>query len=308
MRSGMNSCDGRVAIVTGGGRGIGRAYALELAREGASVVVNDLGSSTDGSGRDASAAQSVVDEITAVGGRAIASTHDVSEWEDARNMVQAAIQSFGTLDVLINNAGILRDRTLASMTIDEWDSVIKVHLRGTFAPCHFAAGYWRQKAKVSGPVGARIINTSSGSGMYGNFGQSNYSAAKAGIAGFTLTAAKELATLGVTANAIAPLAVTRLNESLIPEQSRTERKSMSRPEQIAPLVAWLASTESAFVTGRVFQVGTGRIELLESWRVGAEVYKDGQWETSEIGKVIPDLLERAAPNPDIHGHVPQTHP
>jgi NAD(P)-dependent dehydrogenase (short-subunit alcohol dehydrogenase family) len=301
------SCHGRVAIVTGGGRGIGRAHALELARQGASVVVNDLGGSTDGSGSDASAAQSVVDEIKAMGGRAVASTHDVSEWEAARDMVHLAIDSFGTLDVLINNAGILRDRTLASMTVEEWDAVIKVHLRGTFAPSHFAAAYWRQKAKESGPVDARIINTSSGSGMYGNFGQSNYSAAKAGIAGFTMTAAKELATSGVTANAIAPIAVTRLTESLIPEEGRAERKATSRPGQIAPLVAWLASPESAFVTGRVFQVGTGWIELLESWRVGAEVYKDGQWDTSEIGKVVQDLLERAAPNPDISGHVPQAH-
>jgi NAD(P)-dependent dehydrogenase (short-subunit alcohol dehydrogenase family) len=301
-----NLCADRVAIVTGGGRGIGRAHSLELARQGASVVVNDLGGSPDGSGSDASAAQSVVDEIVALGGRAVPSTHDVSEFEDAREMIQLAIDSFGTLDVLINNAGILRDRTLASMSVEEWDAVIKVHLRGTFGPSHFAAAYWRQKAKESGPVDARIINTSSGSGLYGNFGQSNYGAAKAGIAAFSMVAAKELAKTGVTVNAIAPIAVTRLTESAVPEESRAERLAVSRPEQIAPLVAWLASPESAFVTGRVFQVGRGRIELLESWRVGAEVYKEGQWETSEIGRVIPDLLDRAAPNPDIHGHIAQT--
>ena len=300
-----NICDGRVAIVTGGGRGIGRAHALELARQGASVVVNDLGGSSDGSGSDAGAAQAVVDEITALGGRAVASAHDVSEWEAAEEMIQLAIDSFGTLDVLINNAGILRDRTLASMTIEEWDAVIKVHLRGTFAPSHFAAVYWRQKAKESGPVDARIINTSSASGLYGNFGQTNYGAAKAGIAGFTLIAAKELAKSGVTVNAIAPVAITRMTEPLIPEEDRARRRAISSPETISPLVVWLASPESAAITGRVFGVGKGRIELCESWRVGAEVYKDGLWEASEIGKIMPDLLERAAPNPDVRGHVAQ---
>jgi NAD(P)-dependent dehydrogenase (short-subunit alcohol dehydrogenase family) len=191
------------------------------------------------------------------------------------------------------------------MTIEEWDAVIKVHLRGTFAPSHFAAAYWREKAKESGPVDARIINTSSASGLYGNFGQTNYGAAKAGIAGFTLIAAKELAKSGVTVNAIAPVAITRMTEPLIPEEDRARRRAISSPETISPLVAWLASPESAAITGRVFGVGKGRIELCESWRVGAEAYKDGLWEASEIGKIMPDLLERAAPNPDVRGHVAQ---
>ncbi len=212
-------CDGRVCIVTGGGRGLGREYSLALAREGASVVVNDLGGSRDGTGTDAGPAQAVVDEIVAAGGVAVANTDDVSDWAGAERLVNQAITVFGRLDVLVNNAGILRDRMLANMTEEEWDSVIKVHLKGTFAPSRHAAAYWKERHKAGEGNDARIINTTSVSGIYGNPGQTNYGAAKAGIAGFTIIAARELARYGVTVNAIAPGALTRLTEDLnLPEE------------------------------------------------------------------------------------------
>ncbi|MFF3373738.1 SDR family oxidoreductase [Streptomyces sp. NPDC002680] len=294
-------CEGRVAVVTGAGRGIGRAYALELARQGASVVVNDLGGAPDGSGADASPAQTVVDEIIAAGGSAVANTDDVADWDGAERLVQQAVTAFGRLDVLVNNAGILRDRTLAAMTPQEWDAVIHVHLRGTAAPSHFAAAYWRAQAKATGePTGGRIVNTSSPSGIYGNFGQSNYGAAKAGIAGFTIIAAKELASYGVTVNAIAPTAFTRLTEAVW-----TGDSDRLGPEQIAPLVAWLASPESADVTGRVFDVKGGQIGVAEAWRLGPTAETDGLWDAAELGSVIPDLVQKAAPNVDMLGLVPQ---
>ena len=294
-------CDGRVAIVTGGGRGIGREHALELARSGARVVVNDLGGAPDGAGSDASPAELVVAEIELMGGRAVASAHDVADWDQARQMVELAVETFGTLDVLVNNAGILRDRTLASMSAEEWDSVIRVHLRGTFAPSHFAAAYWRGKAKETGdPTGARLINTTSASGIYGNFGQSNYGAAKGGIASFTLIAALELAKVGATANAVAPAAKTRLTAPLMPEGYGDQLA----PAHISPLIAWLASSESSPVTGRVFDVGGGKIAVCESWRAGPAAVKDGVWDAAELGAVIPDLISRAAPNVDMQGQVP----
>ena len=295
-------CEGRVAIVTGAGRGIGREHALELARRGASVVVNDLGGAPDGTGADRSPAQTVVDEIVALGGKAVANTSDVSEWDGARQLVAQAISEFGQLDVLVNNAGILRDRTIASMTEAEWDAVIKVHLRGTIAPSRFAAEHWRSRAKESGrPTGARLINTSSSSGIFGNFGQSNYGAAKAGIAAFTLIAAKELAPYGVTANAVAPSALTRLTAPLMPAGMDVDM----RPEHIAPLVAWLAGAGSAPVTGRVVVGGGGQIGVAEAWRLGPEATKDGIWDADELGAVIPDLLAKAAPNVDMMGRVPE---
>ena len=294
-------CEGRVAIVTGAGRGIGREYALELARQGAKVVVNDLGGAPDGTGSGVGAAQAVVDEITAAGGSAVANTDNVADWDAAGRLVQQAVTEFGRLDVLINNAGILRDRTLTSMTPEEWDAVIHVHLRGTAAPSHFAAAYWRAQAKQTGePTGGRLINTSSPSGIYGNFGQTNYGAAKGGIASFTVIAAMELAPYGVTVNAIAPTAFTRLTEGLMPGQA-----DVYRPEHIAPLVAWLAGPDSAAVTGRVFDVGGGRIGVAEAWRLGPSVQADGLWNAAELGSVIPDLVEKAAPNVDMRGLVRQ---
>jgi len=294
-------CDGRIAVVTGAGRGIGREHALELARQGALVVVNDLGGSADGTGTDATAAQAVVDEITAAGGKAVANGDDISDWEGARRLIDQAIEGFGGLDVLVNNAGILRDRTIAAMSAEEWDAVIRVHLRGTFAPSRFAVAYWRDKAKRTGqPTGARLINTTSASGIYGNFGQSNYGAAKGGIASFTVIAAKELARYGATANAVAPAARTRLTEAVMP----ADYEGGFGPEYISPLVAWLASSESGEITGRVFDVVGGRIGVAEAWRLGPEAAKDGGWEAAELGSVIPGLVAKAAPNVDMTGQVP----
>ena len=294
-------CTGRVAVITGAGRGIGREHALELARQGAVVVVNDLGGSPDGTGADASAAQAVADEITAAGGQAVANTDDVADWDGARRLVEQAIAAFGRLDVLVNNAGILRDRTIATMSEQEWDAVIRVHLRGTFAPTRFAVAYWREAAKRTGqPTGARLINTTSASGIYGNFGQSNYGAAKGGIASFTVIAAQELARYGATANAVAPAARTRLTERLMP----AEYAASYGPEHISPLVAWLASDQSGAVTGRVFDVGGGRIGVAESWRLGPEATRDDGWNAAELGSVIPDLVAKAAPNVDMTGRVP----
>ena len=294
-------CEGRVAVITGAGRGIGREHALELARQGAAVVVNDLGGSPDGTGADAAAAQAVADEIVAAGGKAVANGDDVSDWSGAERLISQAVETFGGLDVLVNNAGILRDRTIATMSEQEWDAVIRVHLRGTIAPSRFAVAYWRDKAKRTGqPTGARLINTTSASGIYGNFGQSNYGAAKGGIASFTIIAAKELARYGATANAVAPAARTRLTEALMP----AEYASNLGPEHISPLVAWLASSESGEITGRVFDVMGGRIGVAESWRLGPEAAKDGGWDAAELGSVIPGLVAKAAPNVDMTGQVP----
>lgn len=230
--------DGRVAVVTGAGRGIGRAHALELARHGASVVVNDLGGATDGTGSSMRAAQQVADEITAAGGTAVANTDDIADWDGAGALVTRTVADFGRLDVLVNNAGILRDSSLVSMTPQAWDAVIRVHLRGTAGPTHHAARHWRAVAKETGaPVDARIVNTSSASGLYGNFGQANYGAAKAGIAAMTVIAAIELAPYGVTVNAVAPVARTRMTEDLIADTPGIDL----RPEHISPLVTWLAA-------------------------------------------------------------------
>src|SRR3954447_20652488 len=248
-------CDGRIVIVTGAGRGIGREEALEFARQGARVVVNDVGVARDGTGEDATPAQEVVDEIKALGGEAVANYDDVSDFDGAKRLVQTAVDSFGTLDVLVNNAGILRDRMLVNMSIDEWDAVIKVHLRGTFATSHHAANFWRERSKAGEPVDARLINTSSSSGIYGNVGQTNYGAAKAGIASFSIIAAMELARYGVTVNAIAPAALTRMTEDLVRWQADTEASWDPRdPGNVAPLVVWLGSNQSRDVTGRVFNV------------------------------------------------------
>src|SRR3954470_8154689 len=242
----MGICDGRVAIVTGAGRGIGRAHALLLAQEGAKVVVNDVGANVDGSGSSAGPAGEVVDAIRAMGGEAVANGDDVSDWEGAQRLINTAVETFGGLDVLINNAGILRDRMLVNMTDGEWDAVIRVHLRGTFAPSRWAATYWRERAKAGETNDARIINTTSSSGIYGNAGQANYGAAKAGIASFTIIAAMELARYGVTVNCIAPGALTRMTANLNPNRPDTKPGEFDAraPENVAPLVVWLGSPES----------------------------------------------------------------
>src|SRR3954454_15912794 len=243
-------CEGRVALVTGAGRGIGREHALSLAKHGAKVVVNDLGGDVGGAGEDLSPAQSVVDEIVAAGGEAVVNGGNVADFDDAGRMVAQAIDEFGRLDVLVNNAGILRDRMLVNMDPAEWDAVIAVHLRGTFGPMRHAAAYWRERAKAGDEVDARIINTPSPSGIYGNVGQTNYGAAKAGIAAMTTIAAEELHRYGVTVNAVSPSALTRMTEGLV--ELDEEAKQRLAPHWIAPLVTWLASGESRWVTGRVF--------------------------------------------------------
>ncbi len=302
-------CEGRVAIVTGAGRGIGREHALELAHQGAKVVVNDLGGEMDGSGSPTTGpAVEVVDDIRSAGGEAVANGDDVSDWQGAQRLINTAVQEFGQLDVLINNAGILRDRMLVNMTDDEWDAVIQVHLRGTFAPTRWAATYWRERTKAGEANDGRIINTSSASGIYGNVGQANYGAAKAGIAAFTIIVAKELGRYGVTVNAIAPGALTRMTANLGMGQRAADRKpedfDATSPANIAPLVTWLASSESLGVTGQVFNVAGGRISVAEGWAAGPGVDKGDRWDPAELGTVIPDLVARAAPGATMQGTRP----
>jgi NAD(P)-dependent dehydrogenase (short-subunit alcohol dehydrogenase family) len=297
----MGICDGRVAIVTGAGRGIGREHALLLSAQGAKVVVNDLGGSMDGSGSDTGPAQQVVDEIVAAGGEAVANTDDVSDWSGAEKLIAAAVDAFGRLDVLINNAGILRDRMLVNMTEAEWDAVIKVHLKGTFGPSHFAANHWRDRSKAGDEVDARIINTASPSGIYGNVGQTNYGAAKAGIASFTIIAAKELARYGVTVNAIAPAALTRMTQDLGMGQADDETKETLSPRHIAPVVCWLASPESATVTGRVFDVSGRMLSVSEGWHRGPTIEGPDD-DPAVLGQAVLDLVAQARPNANMFGY------
>ena len=297
----MGICDGRVAIITGSGRGIGREHALLLSAQGAKVVVNDLGGSMDGTGQDVGPAQQVVDEITATGGEAVANTDDISDWEGAQRLINTAIERFGRLDVLINNAGILRDRMLVNMTEEEWDAVIKVHLKGTFGPSRWAAAYWRDRAKAGETNDARIINTSSPSGIYGNAGQTNYGAAKMGIAAFTIIAAKELGRYGVTVNAIAPAALTRMTEGLGMGQLPDEGKEEMSPRHIAPIVCWLASPESASVTGRVFDVTGRKLSVAESWHRGPTIEHPTD-DPAALGPQVLELVAKARPNANMSGY------
>ncbi len=292
-------CDGRVCIVTGAGRGIGREYALMLASHGAKVVVNDLGGARDGTGEDVGPAQEVVDAIKAAGGEAVANGDDVSDWDGAQRMVQQAVDTYGRLDVLVNNAGILRDRMLANMSEAEWDAVIKVHMKGTFAPARHAAAYWRDQSKAGSPVDARLINTASVSGIYGNVGQTNYGAAKAGIASFTIIAARELGRYGVTVNCIAPGALTRLTEDLGMGQASDEDKARMDPKWIAPIVTWLASTESRQVTGRVFEASGRMLAVAEGWHRGPTV--EPVEDPTTLGPIVHDMVKRARKNAGMDG-------
>ena len=284
-------CEGRVCIVTGAGRGLGREYALMLAAEGAKVVVNDLGGSRDGTGGDAGPAQQVVDEITAAGGEAVANTDDISSWAGGETIVRQAVDAFGGLDVVVNNAGILRDRMLFSMTEDEWDAVIKVHLKGTFATSRHAAAYWRDRAKAGETNDARIVNTTSVAGLYANPGQTNYGAAKAGIATFTQIAAQELGRYGVTVNAVAPGALTRLTDDLgLPE----EVTAKFEPRWVAPVVTWLASAQSADVTGQVIESSGLVLAIAEGWRRGPSS-EEVPADPSEVDASVRKLLADARP-------------
>jgi NAD(P)-dependent dehydrogenase (short-subunit alcohol dehydrogenase family) len=260
-------CAGRVVVVSGAGRGLGRSHALEFARQGARVVVNDLGAAVDGGGRSSAPANEVVEQIRALGGEAVADGEDVSDWEGAQRLIGRAVTTFGGVDTLVNNAGILRDRMLVTMTEDDWDAVIRVHLRGTFAPTHWAAVHWRERAKAGHPNEARVVSTSSATGLYGNAGQINYGAAKAGIAAFTVIAALELGRYGVNVNAIAPMALTRMNADLPFGQEVSSRyaegESPVAPQNVSPLVVWLGSAAAQDVTGRIFNVHGGYISVAE---------------------------------------------
>ena len=292
-------CEGRIAIVTGAGRGIGREHALSLAAHGAKVVVNDLGGNVDGSGGDLTPAEQVVGEIKAMGGEAVANGDSVSSWEGAQRLINSAIENFGGLHAVINNAGILRDRMLTNMTEEEWDSVINVHLKGTFAPSRGAAAYWREQAKAGNPVDGRIINTTSVSGIYGNPGQSNYGAAKAGIAAFTNIAALELARYGVTVNAVAPVALTRMTEGLGPAPETDEEREMRSPRWIAPIATWLASAESKDITGRVFEVSGNVLAIAEGWVRGPR--QAPIEDPASLGPVVRELVAKARLNSGMDG-------
>ena len=275
----MGLVDGRVVIVTGAGGGIGRAHALAFAAEGARVVVNDIGVGLDGSpAGGGSAAQGVVDEITAAGGEAVANGSNIADWDQAAGLIQTAVDTFGGLDVLVNNAGIVRDRMMANTSEEEFDAVIAVHLKGHFATMRHAASYWRGLSKEGKTVDARIINTSSGAGLQGSVGQGNYSAAKAGIAAMTLVAAAEMGRYGVTVNAIAPSARTRMTETVFAEMMATQDDDFDAmaPENISPLVVWLGSVESRDVTGQVFEVEGGKIRVAEGWAHGPQIDKGAQ--------------------------------
>ena len=293
-------CEGRVVVITGAGRGIGREHALEFARQGASVVVNDLGGQLDGSGSSDAPAEAVAAEIRELGGEAVSNCNNVADSDGASGLIDTALESFGRLDVLVNNAGIIRDRMLVNMTEDLWDNVIAVHLRGTYLPSRCAAAHWREQAKAGDPVDARIINTTSTSGIFGNIGQSNYGAAKAGIAAFTVITSQELGRYGVTVNAISPDARTRLTENVPGLQEMFAAKPGAfdtfNAGNISPLVVWLGSPESSGITGRVFLVHGGTVSVAEGWRRGPTEVKDGRWDPAELGAVVPGLVDQAAPN------------
>jgi NAD(P)-dependent dehydrogenase (short-subunit alcohol dehydrogenase family) len=291
-------CEGRVAIVTGGGRGLGREHCLLLAKEGAKVMVNDLGAKVDGTGGDIGPANEVVAEIKKMGGDAIANGENVADFAGAKRMIDAAIAKWGKLDCLILNAGILRDRMLVNMEESEWDAVINVHLKGTFAPARHAAAYWRDVSKQTGqPTKGRIIVTSSTSGLYGNVGQTNYGAAKAGIAAFGIIAARELKRFGVTVNVLSPSAQTRMTEGL--RELTEEQRALRDPAWVSPTVVYLCSEEAQDITGRVFQAGFGRIAILEGWRRGAEVNQVR--DPREAGRLWREMAPKVKKNSGMDG-------
>jgi NAD(P)-dependent dehydrogenase (short-subunit alcohol dehydrogenase family) len=299
----MGICQGRVVIVTGAGRGIGREHALELARQGACVVVNDLGATSGGEGADASPAQEVAAEVRRLGGQAIVDGSDVADFAQSAALVKAALDAFGRLDAVVNNAGILRDRMFANTSIEEWDAIMYVHLRGHFCVSRHACAWWRDQSKAGKPVAGRIVNTSSGAGLQGSVGQSNYAAAKAGIAALTLVQAVELARYGVTANAIAPSARTRLTEDVFPDMMRKPETGFDvmDPANIAPLVTWLCSEESRDVTGRVFEVEGGKISVADGWRTGPAIDRGGRWNPAEVGDAVREILAKAVAPQKVYG-------
>ena len=297
------ACAGRVVIVTGAGRGLGREHALEFARQGARVVVNDLGGELDGSGTSAHPAAEVVELIRSMGGEAVANGDDVADFDGGARLVACAVENFGRLDVVVNNAGILRDRMFVSTSEEEWDAVIGVHLKGHFCTSRHAAAHWRARSKEGEDVNARIINTSSGAGLQGSVGQSSYGAAKAAIAALTLMQAVELARYGVTANAIAPAARTRMTEDLFADMMARPDAGFDAmaPENVSPLVVWLGSAASRDVSGRVFEVSGGKLSVADGWRSGPEIDKGERWEVDELGVAVAELIERAEAPQKVYG-------
>jgi len=299
----MGLCDGRVVIVTGAGRGIGREHALEFARQGAKVVVNDLGVSLAGEDGGESPADEVVRTIQEMGGEAVANGADVADFAQAGELVKTAIDRFGGLDVVVNNAGVVRDRMFVSCSEDEWDAVIRVHLKGHFCVSNNACAYWRNESKAGNAVDARIINTSSGAGLQGSIGQSAYSAAKAGIANLTLIQSAELGRYGVTSNAIAPSARTRMTEEVFADMMAAPEDGFDAmdPANVSPLVVWLGSAEAKDVTGQVFEVQGGEISIADGWRTGPKVDKGARWAPDEVGGAVHDLLKKATPAQKVYG-------
>lgn len=298
-------CADRVVVVTGGARGLGRAHALELAARGAAVVVNDVGVELSGSGGgDDRPAREVVERIEELGGEAAVHGADVGDWQQARDLVQFAVERFGRLDAVVNNAGVVRDRMFVNLSEQEWDDVLRVHLKGHAAVLRHAAEHWRDRAKAGEQVSARVVNTTSGAGLLGSVGQSNYAAAKAGIAALTVNASAELGRYGIAVNAIAPSARTRMTEDvfagMMAEPGAGEFDSMA-PENVSPLVAWLVSEDSAGVTGRVFEVAGGRIAVETGWRHGPAHEVDRRHRAEEIGGVVRDLLARAPEPEPVYG-------
>ncbi len=299
----MGICNNRTVIITGAARGLGRAYALAFAAEGANVVVNDIGTSLNGEGRDTSAADGVVAEIIAAGGKAVANYEDITDWDAAKRIVDAAVAAFGDLHVVVNNAGIVRDRMFVSATLEEWDATMHVHLRGHFCLSRHAVDYWRAKQKAGTNPDARIINTSSGAGLQGSIAQAAYSTAKGGIASLTLVQAAELGRYGITANALAPSARTRMTEQAFADKMATEGQAFDvmDPANIAPTVVWLGSAESADVTGCVFELEGGKIMLEDGWREGPVVDKGAKWEPAEVGAAVERLLATRVPPRKVWG-------
>lgn len=294
----MGICDGRTVIITGAARGLGRSYALAFAAEGANVVVNDIGTSLSGEGRDTSAADGVVAEIKAAGGNAIANYEDITDWDSAKRIVDAAVEAFGDLHVVVNNAGIVRDRMFVSATLEEWDATMHVHLRGHFCVSRHAVDYWRAQQKAGKAVDARIINTTSGAGLQGSIAQAAYSTAKGGIAALTLVQAAELGRYGITANALAPAARTRMTEGAFADKMAAVESGfdVQDPDNIAPTVVYLGSAQSRNVTGCVFELEGGRITLEDGWDLGATVDKQAKWAPSEVGAAVDKLMaDRKAP-------------
>jgi NAD(P)-dependent dehydrogenase (short-subunit alcohol dehydrogenase family) len=299
----MGICDGRVVVITGAGRGLGRAHALAFAAEGAKVVVNDLGASLQGEGIDLSPAQEVVNEIVAAGGEAIVNGDDISDWDGAGSLVQSAIDTFGGLDTVVTNAGIVRDRMFVNMTVDDWDAVIRVHMRGTFCPVKRAVEYWRAESKAGRQRAGRVVTTSSGAGLMGSIAQTNYASAKAGIAAFTINIAAELGRIGVTANSIAPSARSRMTEEAFADMMAPVESGFDAmdPANISPIVVWLGSEQSGHVSGRVFECAGGELSVADGWQHGTPVDKGAKWDPAELGPVVDQLISDAPTPAPVYG-------